>query len=98
MEDTDALDTCDCFGRIAAEAKDPSSSPCPRGRKADTVLVEFIDPTFGRAVGVMNALRDASDSAIEVGRVSVDKLQHGHGGLGQFGVFKTDVDAIKKSI
>jgi len=98
MEDTDVLDTRDCFGRIAAEAKDPSPSPRPRGRKADTVLVEFIDPTFGRAVGVMNALEDASDSAIEVRRVSVDRLQHGYGGLGQFGVFKTDADAIKKSI
>jgi hypothetical protein len=87
-----------CFGRIAAEMKDPSSSPRSRSRKSDTVLVEFIDPAFGRAVGVMTALEEATDSAVEVRRVPIDKLQHHSGGLIQGAAFKADSYATKDPV
>lgn len=92
------MEARDCFGRIVTEAKDKSSSTRPRGRTSGTVLVEFTDPAFGRAVGVFNALEDASDNGVEVRRVSIEKLRHGKGGGGQFGVFKSDFDAINKAM
>ena len=80
----------DCFGRITAETKDPSSFPHSRSRKSDTVGVEFIDPAFWRAVGVMNAQGEASDSAVEVRRVPIGKLQHSRSDLIQGAAFKAD--------
>jgi hypothetical protein len=88
----------DCFGRIVPETKEPSPPGRSRGRKSETVLVEFTDPAFGRAVGAMNALEDASDATVEVRRVPIEKLQHSNGGVSQFGIFKSDFDAINKSM
>ena len=87
-----------CFGRIAAESRklSTSASSRPRGRKADTVLVEFIDPEFGIATGVMNALEDSLDAAVEVRRVPIDRLQFGNCEFVQSDVFKPDEDEDKK--
>ena len=86
-----------CFGRIAAESKESAStSSRSRGRKTDTVLVEFIDPEFGIATGVMNALEDSLDSAVEVRRVPIDRLQFGNCGFDQSDVFKRDEDEDMK--
>jgi hypothetical protein len=87
-----------CFGRIAAESRklSTSASSRPRGRKADTVLVEFIDPEFGIATGVMNALEDSLDAAVEVRQVPIDRLQFGSGEFVQFDVFKPNEGEDKK--
>ena len=97
MDDTQVLsEDRDCFGRVAAEAQDPSSSIRSRGRRPDTVLVEFMDPEFGRRTGVINALEDVSDNVVQVRRVPVDKLQHGR--FCEFGVFKNGFDAINSGL
>ena len=43
-----------CIGRIVAETSSSASSLTSRGRDSGTVLIEFVDKTFGEAVGIQD--------------------------------------------
>lgn len=87
----------DCFGRVVAETKESLLSTPVRGRR-NTVLVEFAEPSFGVATGVLSrASESASNFSLHVRRIPIDKLQYGNSCFGPFDI-KHDFDSIVRSV